>query len=70
MKLPYRDKQGNTVAKDRKVAEQPLRFSSELYNMRKLMELPKHLVGAKDTETFKREVILTFEVLNKQKLSC
>ena len=48
---PFADKNGETVLKDRLVARQPLMFHNEkenkaVYNLRKLSELPYHLLHA------------------------
>lgn len=65
---PYVDKDGQTVLKDRLVARQPLTFSNEgekraIFNLRKLNELPHHLLHAGDLKKLKEETLCNFEFL-------
>lgn len=65
---PYVDKDGQTVFKDRLVAKQPLTFSNEkekreVFNLRKLNELPHHLLHAGDLKRLKEETLCNFEFL-------
>lgn len=69
---PYTDKKGNSSSADRFVAKQPLNFSDKvstgLYNLRKMSELPYHLVMAGDLEGLKEHIFMNFEWLyNKTK---
>ena len=65
---PYVDKDGTTVFKDRLVARQPLTFSNEkekrvIFNLRKLNELPYHLLHAGNLKRLKEETLCNFEFL-------
>ena len=65
---PYVDKDGETVLKDRLVARQPLMFHNKegrgpVYNLRKLNELPYHLLHAGDPKRLKEESLCNFEFL-------
>ena len=65
---PYVDKDGQKVLKDRLVAKQPLTFSNEeekreVFNLRKLSELPHHLLHAGDLKRLKEETLCNFEFL-------
>ena len=58
---PYTDKKGQQGEADRVAAPQPLKFGTH-YNLRKLMELPIHLVRAKMDE-IKTHVLCNVEWL-------
>ena len=65
---PFADKNGATVLKDRLVARQPLMFHNEkenkaVYNLRKLSELPYHLLHAGNLKRLKEETLCNFEFL-------
>ena len=62
---PYVDKKGQTCEKDRHLSSQPLKYDKH-FNMRKLMELPTHLVNAGKIDLLKQEVVCNLEwLLNK-----
>ena len=48
---------------DRQIASQPLKFSESVHNMRKLSELPFHLVGSLNCKQFKLLVSFNFHWL-------
>ena len=48
----------------RQVASQPLQYSDEVYNLRKLNELPLHLLLSKQQEKLKRIALCNFEWLH------
>ena len=65
---PYVDKDGHTVLKDRLVARQPLIFHNQkgrvpIFNLRKLNELPYHLLHANEVKRLKEESLCNFEFL-------
>ena len=65
---PYVDKEGHTLLKDRLVAAQPLVFHSEntegtIFNLRKLNELPYHLLHSGDRKRLKEMTLCNFEFL-------
>ena len=60
--MPFTDKQGNEDAKDRFVAPQPLMFGKN-YNLRKLMQLPHHLLQLSDMDNLKSEALCNMEFL-------
>lgn len=65
---PYVGKDGKTVVKDRLLAKQPLTFRNEnekreVFNLRKLNELPHHLLQAGDLQRLKEETLCNFEFL-------
>lgn len=65
---PYVDKEGHTLLKDRLVAAQPLVFHSEnaegtIFNLRKLNELPFHLLHSGDLKRLKEVTLCNFEFL-------
>lgn len=67
-KKPYTNKSGEQVAQDRIVAAQPNVYankgdSKEVYNYRRLSELPRHLIRIGAMEALKKEVLLNFEFL-------
>lgn len=49
--------------KDRYVAVQPYMFSESVFNLRKLNELPYHLINAGDVEKVKQNVLCNFDFL-------
>ena len=65
---PYVDKDKQTVLEDRLVAKQPLTFTNEkekreVFNLRKLSELPYHLLHSGDLKRLKDETLCNFEFL-------
>ena len=62
VKKPFTDKQDKTDAKDRFVSPQPLMFRDN-YNMRKIMQLPYHVVYLEDSEKMKNKVLCNAEFL-------
>ena len=62
---PYVDKNGKMCEKDRHLSSQPLKYDKN-FNMRKLMELPLHLVNAEKLDILKEEVVCNLKwLLNK-----
>ena len=55
------DGKGN--AKDRHVSRQPLKFSNDVFNYRKLTELPYHLLMCDDFERLKQSALCNYEFL-------
>lgn len=55
---------------DRQVAPQPLEFDEDLFNLRKLQELPYHLYCCKDSERLCADVIYDYEWLFAKLRSC
>lgn len=55
------DNKGN--AKDRHVSPQPLQFSRNVFNYRKLSELPYHLMESDDFERLKQSALCNYEFL-------
>ena len=55
------DGKGN--AKDRHVSRQPLKFSDDVFNYRKLTELPYHLLMSDDFERLKQSALCNYEFL-------
>ena len=56
------DSKGKEGEADRLVAAQPYKFESG-WNLRKLMELPTHLVAAGDVEVLKTEALMNLDWL-------
>lgn len=48
---------------DRQVSSQPLMFSKDVFNLRKLSEFPYHLTHANLLETLDEEILFNFEWL-------
>nr|XP_006825345.1 PREDICTED: NACHT and WD repeat domain-containing protein 1-like [Saccoglossus kowalevskii] len=48
---------------DRKVEAQPLKFSDDMYNIRKLQQLPYHLIHARDVDKLKEHVLCNFDFI-------
>ena len=46
---------------DRQVSSQPLKFSKSVFNLRKLSEMPFHLIHSGHTDTLNSEVLFRFE---------
>lgn len=46
---------------DRQVSSQPLKFSKSVFNLRKLSEMPFHLIHSGHTYTLNSEVLFNFE---------
>ena len=55
------DNKGN--AKDRHVSRQPLHFSKDVYNYRKMDELPYHLLKSDDFERLKQSALCNYDFL-------
>ena len=55
---------GKGSVKDWHVAAQPLMFGESIFNLRKLNELPYHLIHAGDVEKVKQNVLCNFEFLS------
>ena len=67
-KKPFTNKDGNEISMDRLVPRQPLLFDSsggdkQIYNLRKLSELPFHLLLSGNLEKMKDECLCNFEFL-------
>ena len=64
---PFITKDGQQLLKDRLVAKQPLIFDATnempIFNLRKLNELPHHLLHSNDLKRLKGEVLCNFEFL-------
>ena len=67
MKKPFVNKEGKEMSMDRLVPKQPLVFDSregkEIYNLRKLSELPFHLLYSGNLEKMREECLCNFEFL-------
>ncbi|XP_077984721.1 NACHT domain- and WD repeat-containing protein 1-like [Glandiceps talaboti] len=63
-KKPYKTKNGTVEEKDRLVAAQPMIFhGNKNYNLRKMNELPHHLVHSDQQYTLEKEVLCNFDWL-------
>ena len=60
---PYKDKSKEVKEAQRFVSKQPVRFDNKDYNLRKLNELPYHLVEARKLDFLKKDVICNYEFL-------
>ena len=60
---PYIDKDGKNSSANRLVPLQPLAFQTS-YNIRKLMELPLHIVNTGDMDLMKKEVFCNLRWLD------
>ncbi|XP_053558868.1 NACHT domain- and WD repeat-containing protein 1 [Bombina bombina] len=67
IQLPFINKSLNA---DRKVAPQPLWFSEDMPNLRKMSELPYHLLNAGRIEELKKEVLGSMEWISSKTISC
>ena len=67
MKKPFVNKEGKEMSMDRLVPKQPLMFDSredkEIYNLRKLSELPFHLLQSGNLDKMREECLCNFEFL-------
>ena len=67
VKKPFVNKEGKEMSMDRLVPKQPLMFDSredkEIFNLRKLSELPFHLLHSGNLEQMKQECLCNFEFL-------
>lgn len=67
IKKPFLNKEGKEMSMDRLVPKQPLMFDSsednEIFNLRKLSELPFHLFHSGNLEQMKQECLCNFEFL-------
>ena len=66
---PYTTKDGKELTADRLVVSQPIMFESaenqdNLYNRRKLNELPYHLIRCGDSDTMKKQVVCNFDFVS------
>ncbi|XP_075681436.1 NACHT domain- and WD repeat-containing protein 1 [Rhinoderma darwinii] len=59
-----------TLSADRKVAPQPLWFSEDLPNLRKMSELPYHLLNAGCTNKLQREILGNMNWISSKIVSC
>ncbi len=60
---PFKDNKGTIHESDRYLSPQPLMFGDKCYNMRKLNQLPYHLIHCSHTERLKQQVLLNLEFL-------
>ena len=67
VKKPFVNKEGKEMSMDRLVPKQPLMFDSredkEIYNLRKLSELPFHLLQSGNLDKMREECLCNFEFL-------
>ena len=67
VKKPFVSKEGKEMSMDRLVPKQPLMFDSgegkQIFNLRKLSELPFHLLHSGNLEQMKEECLCNFEFL-------
>ena len=67
MRKPYIDKNGRQMTMDRLVPKQPLVFDASdnkpVFNLRKLSELPHHLLQSNQLPVYKQETLFNFEFL-------
>ena len=67
-KKPYTSTKGESGEEDRHVAEQPLTFGDNVYNLRTLNNLPYHRIHARQLDIIKQECLVNYEfLLNKVK---
>nr|XP_002734441.2 PREDICTED: uncharacterized protein LOC100378314 [Saccoglossus kowalevskii] len=59
-KKPYKTRDGTTGEKDRLVAAQPLVFDEHTYNIRKMNELPFHLIRSNQQDKLETQVLCNF----------
>ena len=66
-KKSFVDKSGKKMSMDRLVPKQPLMFDANdekpIFNLRKLSELPHHLLHSNQLQTLKKETLCNFEFL-------
>ena len=66
-KKPFADKSGKKMSMDRLIPKQPLMFDANdekpIFNLRKLSELPHHLLHSNQLRTLKEETLFNFEFL-------
>ena len=60
---PYKDKKDQMHSASRFVSKQPLMFDNGAYNLRKLNQLPHHLLESREINVLKDEVICNFDFL-------
>ena len=67
VKKPFVNKEGKEMSMDRLVPKQPLMFDSRkdktIYNLRKLSELPFHLLHCENLDQMREECLCNFEFL-------
>ncbi|XP_002733539.1 uncharacterized protein LOC100377670, partial [Saccoglossus kowalevskii] len=63
VKKPYTNRKGEHCESDRLVAAQPLLFDAGTYNLRKLSEMPYHLLKCERWDTLKETVLCNLEWL-------
>ena len=57
------DKKNIQSQAQRFAAKQPLQFENDEYNVRKLMQLPYHLIQARELTTLKTHALCNYEFL-------
>ncbi|XP_070552817.1 NACHT domain- and WD repeat-containing protein 1-like [Ptychodera flava] len=62
-KKPYKAKDGKVEERDRLVAAQPLVFHGGNYNLRKMNELPFHLIRSDQVDTLEKGILCNFDWL-------
>ena len=62
---PYLDRDGKEYSKERYVSSQPFMYDKQ-YNMRKLMELPIHLIEAAELDLLKENILCNLEWLTNK----
>ena len=66
-KKPFADKSGKKMSMDRLIPKHPLMFDANdekpIFNLRKLSELPYHLLYSDQLQTLKEETLFNFEFL-------
>ncbi|XP_066274641.1 NACHT domain- and WD repeat-containing protein 1-like isoform X1 [Branchiostoma lanceolatum] len=63
-KKPFTSRKGKSGSADRHVAPQPLLYGTNKYNLRKLSELPHHLIHSGNSQVLKREVLCNLQWLD------
>ncbi|XP_019645210.1 PREDICTED: NACHT domain- and WD repeat-containing protein 1-like [Branchiostoma belcheri] len=63
-KKPFTSRKGKKGSADRHVAPQPLLYSTNKYNLRKLSELPHHLIHSANSQVLKKEVLCNLQWLD------
>ena len=60
---PYVNNQNEEQRALRFVAKQPLRFENGEFNLRKLMQLPYHMIQAREVSALKSQTLCNFDFL-------
>ena len=63
-KKPFTTAKGKAGEEDRHVAEQPLTFGENIYNLRTLNNLPYHRLNAGELKALKQECLSNYEFLH------